>query len=430
MSSSATTRADRVLFGLFALFLFGSTFSIALAQSSLGLALAVFLVITIRRRENPFGGQLRPLYIVIGLYMLWVIVSSLLGPTPGESVVMEREDWLFFIIPITVYLLQNEKYRRWLPRVLAAGVIVMAAYGIVQHFTGFSWPDEGTPPRALGGGYFAEGTFTHHLTYGNYFAMASCFALAYGVLASRQRLWSWRGVIIAAALVGLAATVFSYARMALAALPVTLLFLAALKGRRYFVAAVAVVLLGGVGAFLWVPGVAGSYRAALDKDLAGENQASRIFIWKKSLAIVGEHPVTGVGLGNFWKAYQEQNDPERGENRVWPHAHNDVISVAAVAGIPGAVFFVAIWVIVFVYFGKGWRKLRGYPGERALVGAAMTGSVIFALCSITEAAFADEETRQLLMFVWGTGLAWVRYSEKLHSIDAVDGSIEQYAESR
>ncbi|HOD66182.1 MAG TPA: O-antigen ligase family protein [candidate division Zixibacteria bacterium] len=407
MSAPATTLADRVLFGLFALFLLSSSFSIALAQSSLGLALAVYIGILAVRRENPFGGALRPVYLAIGLYVLWVLISALAGPTPGRSVLREREDWLFLIIPIAVHLVRIEPFRRRLVRTLAIAVLLMGAYGVVQHFTGLNWPHATPPLKALEGGYIVQGSFAHRLTYGNYFAVASIFVLACGILAAGRETGVWRRFLFLAAFVGLAATVLSYARMALAGLPLALLFLAALKGRRWLAAAAGAVAIGAVAVYLWVPGVAGGFRAALDRDLTGENQASRTYIWEKSLAIVAENPITGVGLGNFYEAYARQNDSLRGENRVWPHAHNDVLNVAAVAGIPGALLFVAMWVIVFWYLRRGWQRFRGDPAYRALIGAAMAASVMFALCSLSEAAFADEEPRQLLMGVWGMGLGWV-----------------------
>ena len=404
MSESRVTSGDRALFVFFALFLFTSTFSIAISQICLGCAGIVFVGLVVARRYNPFRGGLRWFYLAAGAYIAWMVLSSQLGATPGRSVVMVKEDWLFLIVPIGVYLFRHRQYRRQLPLVLGAGVLVMASYGIVQHFTGLHWPNESPPPEALAGGYFAEGTFAHHLTYGNYFAVATCFVLAYALLGRGTDRFRERVVLMVAALLGLAATVLSYARTAVAALPVTLLLLSALKGKKWFGAALMAVVVGGIAAFLFVPGVAGSYEAALNRDFAGESQAARMFIWKKSLGIVGEHPVFGVGQGNFPEAYSRQNDPDRGENRTWPHAHNDLLNIAALAGIPGALLFVGLWVSVLYYFVRGWRRLRGRPVDRALIGAAMTGALIFALCSVTEAAFADEEVRQLLMFVWAAGL--------------------------
>jgi hypothetical protein len=43
--------------------------------------------------------------------------------------------------------------------------------------------------------------------------------------------------------------------------------------------------------------------------------------------------------------------------------------------------------------------------------ASLLGSAAFAVTSLFEATFADEEVRQLLMFVWALGLASV-YQER------------------
>ena len=112
----------------------------------------------------------------------------------------------------------------------------------------------------------------------------------------------------------------------------------------------------------------------------------------------------GTGQGNYPAAYAALNDSTRGETRVWPHAHNDLLNITALSGIPGGLIFIAIWAALFRLLAVAWRNLREHPHEQALVGAALTGSVVFVLCSLTEAAFADEEVRQLLMFVWAAGL--------------------------
>ena len=231
----AGTYATKALFVTFVLFLLTSTFSIAASQSALGISIFLFLLVLIFKRHHPLSARVGIFYGAIIAYVIWIGVTSLVGHTPLKSVLMGKEDWLFLTIPTALYLLSIERYRHRLVAVLAFAVTVMALYGIVQHFTGLHLPGKPPPPPVLSGGYFAEGTFAHHLTYGNYFALASFFLLGYAAL-DRNRPWrSLRGLIAAAALLGLAATVLSYARMAIAAIIPTLIFLAALRGRRWLV---------------------------------------------------------------------------------------------------------------------------------------------------------------------------------------------------
>jgi hypothetical protein len=99
------------------------------------------------------------------------------------------------------------------------------------------------------------------------------------------------------------------------------------------------------------------------------------------------------------------------------HAHNDIFNIAAIAGIPGAIFFVGIWLTLFVYLVRMRRKyLRAQIHNPAawerlrFCTASLLGSAVFFVSALTEATFADEEVRQLLMFVWAAGL-WTTYKQ-------------------
>ena len=54
MSNKRLKFLNDVLFFFYGLFIFGSTFSIALAQLSLGFALVLFIIIAITVQHNPF----------------------------------------------------------------------------------------------------------------------------------------------------------------------------------------------------------------------------------------------------------------------------------------------------------------------------------------------------------------------------------------
>ncbi len=406
MMAASDSVLDRILIWLFASFLLASTFSIALSQLLLGLSILVWLVIVARDRINPFGGELKPVYLAVGAFFLWMFISPLFGETPWQSFVIAKEHWLFLAIPVGVHVFARPENRRPLILMLSLGLVVMSIYGTIQYFTGLHWPRPKPPTATPGGWFFIEGTFTHHLTYGNYFAMAGCFVLGWGLLGERQAEYnSGARYGVAAGLLALGATVLSLARTASAALLPGVLLLAMLKGRRWFVWMVAVVVVVSTATLLLVPSIAGRYELALRKDFAGESEAARVHIWEKSLEIVKENPVFGVGHGNFREAYKLQNDPNLGESRHWPHAHNDFVSVAAVTGIPGFVLFVQMWLLVGWAFVRGWRRFLDRPDDRRLIGAAMVGSLVFLLCSLTEATFDDEEVRVFLMVVWAAGLA-------------------------
>ena len=165
----------KALLGFYALFIFSSAFSIALSQSALGLALFLFLINIIRDRHQPFIKEFKWFYIFIGLYIFWLLLTSAIAERPLASMKGTLEEWLFFIIPVGIYLFQKDKYRRWLLGAFAAGVFLTGTYGIIQHFTGQHWFKSYALSTLADGTTRVSGNFSHPLTFGNYLAVASLF---------------------------------------------------------------------------------------------------------------------------------------------------------------------------------------------------------------------------------------------------------------
>lgn len=395
-------------FVFYLLYAVSSTFSIALAQITLGLSLAGFLLFLSTGPSNPFAGAFRWFYIFITGFIGWLVVSALMGPSPMGSVMAVKEEWLFLAIPIGIYLCARDNFRRYLVTAFAVGVAILGAYGIFQHFVGIDLFRVKPLIPAPDFGYLARGTFPHMLTYGNYYAVASLFLLVLG-LAGEKEFSNRRRILfsIAGVLAG-TAVLLSYSRGSILALMVGLLFGCLIRGRKYWPYAIGLVVLA-VGSVALVPGLADRLERSLRRELAIENKMGRPFIWKNSLRLVAENPVFGVGLGNFQKEYAEDLPDDVRPRMKHVHAHCDLLNIAASGGIPALLFYLGFW---FVILSKFWNGRRGPPGDsplRCYQSAALTASVVFLVASVTEATFADEEVRQMLMFVWAVGLgAWYK----------------------
>lgn len=416
MSAIYSRQLDHVLFGLYALFVFASTFSIALTQMALGLSLAVFIAVVIRDRFNPFAGKLRLLYAALAVYVAWMILASVAGENAGRSLWVVRDAWLFGALPIGVYLFQNADYRRWMLTFFAAGVVLISLYGIFQAVTGInlfkSVPLNASPDW----GFAARGNFPHVLTYGNYVATAGAFLLAYGAAMERRRSGASKSLFLIAGLVAAAATLLSYSRGPIGALLLAVVVAGVLLGRRAALITVVTLVAGAVTAALVMPGLVARYTGeATSRDMGGKYEGGRVFIWNKCRDIIQEHPVFGVGPANFESAYEQQLRADLGETRRQGHAHNDLIHAAVVSGLPGALLFAAMWLVVLGYLWVGWRR-GGVAPSREYAFAAFIGSLAFALSSVTEASFWDEEVREMLMFVWAAGL-WPLYNVRRGSCE-------------
>jgi len=404
MTAAKKDWLDNLIFYFFSLFLFSSTFSIALSQIGLGLALIVFLTLAISRKKNFFEKELKYFYLAVGVYLLWNVIAALAGGTPFKSLIMLKEEWLFLAIPIAVHLMRQRIYSSALLMMLSAGMILVSIYAIVQHYTGWHWFRSWPLPIASDQTYYASGGFHHYLTFGNYFALAATFLLAYVLLQKEIVTKKLNLLFLSAAVLGLVSVVFSYSRMAVAALPLPILFIAYLKGRKWVYGGIVMVLIVTAVALIGIGELSLKFTDGLFHDISKSNQSSRLFIWDKTFSMIKDNPLFGVGHGNFETAYAQLLDSSKGETLNRPHAHNDVIDKAAVTGIPGAIAYLLIWVALFWHLHQGWHNSELNRSKRIFCGAAAVGSVAFFMTSLTESTFSDEEVRQLLMFVWAAGL--------------------------
>ena len=410
MASRSRKYLETALFLFFALFIFGSTFSIALSQMSLGVSLVLFLILVVTARYNPFVSSLKWFYLFAALYIFWMLLSALVGSTPLRSILIIKEEWLFCTIPIGIFLFDHRQYRHKLAAVFAAGIMLVSIYGIIQHFTGIHFFNATPPKAAPDFGYMVCGRFSHSLTFGNYYGTAALFLAGLALAGRRQLSRQMLLFLISSSLLSMIATVLSYSRGAIVGIAIGLVLLGLILGRRYMVYSLGTIAVAAVAILIIMPGLTTRFGGKTTKDLGGVYEGGRVFIWKNTLRMIQEAPVFGVGQGNFKAAYSSRLRADIPEKRKHAHAHNDLLNVAAISGIPGAIFFSGMWLAAVGYFWKGWRIRRKMEPNGTFALAALVGSIVFFITSLFEATFADEEVRQMLMFVWATGL-WLWYKD-------------------
>ncbi len=419
MTSAASEKMVSVMAILFAVFVVGSTFSIALAQTALGGALLLFLIVSVATKYSPVAGQLRWFYYSVGLFLAWLIIAASVGQQPGRALAMLREEWLWSAVPIGILLLQNGRYRERLITAFAVAIAVVSIYGVIQHLTGLDLLHDSSLAPAEGYGWRVRGNFGGRLTFGNYYGTAAMFLLGYGLVQGEKWSRNRRTLIVAAAVLAMIVATLSYSRGVAIGLAATLLLAGLLLGRKHFLALLSVVVVAVIIISLTMPGLAGRFGQVATRDIDTQYAGGRVFIWTNSLKIVAENPIFGVGTGNFQDAYAARLDPDVPAFRAHTHAHNDLLNIAATSGLPAAVFYGLIWLVVVRLSWQGWRqRLTEFAGSGSYFLAALLGSALFWVASMTEATFADEEVRQLLMFVWAIGLApWYKGGSKVTGTD-------------
>jgi O-antigen ligase len=86
----------------------------------------------------------------------------------------------------------------------------------------------------------------------------------------------------------------------------------------------------------------------------------RIHIWTRTLVMIRDAPVLGVGLGNFREVFESKYNPEvGGDGTRGVHAHNLWLQQFAELGVAGGIAYAVLW---FHVAWIGWRQVRRRPG--------------------------------------------------------------------
>ena len=392
----------RVVFWFFLAFVFSSAFSIALSQLALGICAALFVVLAARERFAAFGRGLKWFWVAMGVYIGWLVLVCLLQDEPLRSLDHIREEWLFVLVPVGFYLVRGRENLERVVVALSLGLLLVSVAGLLMLAAGvqYDWATGLVPPETTAR---IRGNFAHPLTFGNYAALASAFLLTWSIIGGVGSSRWIAGLAMAGAGSGVVAMLLCGSRgpvLGFVAGMVGLLFF--LSGRRRGWSLVTILLVVVVVAS--VPSLRNRFSTELAWHFNPDWPGGRLFIWGRSLEMIRDEPLFGIGPGNFPKAYRSRLGSEIGSRFRYGHAHNDFLQVAARSGIPGALAFGFLWWSILRYIWIRCGRSKGdSPGQSAAV-AALLGSLVFLAGSMTEATFADEEVRALLMLTWAIGL--------------------------
>jgi O-antigen ligase len=85
----------------------------------------------------------------------------------------------------------------------------------------------------------------------------------------------------------------------------------------------------------------------------------RVRLWTRTLRMIADHPIAGVGLGNFRQVFETTYNPEVNEDgRRGVHAHNLWLQQYAEIGLIGGTAYLVLWIAVF---RRAWKGARAAP---------------------------------------------------------------------
>jgi putative inorganic carbon (HCO3(-)) transporter len=337
--------------------------------------------------EGPARWLPRILAAVVVLYALQTLYS--------EDFSKGLQNVCFFLVPFTVAyaLLSNVTWdRRLLTLVLWVVGIEAAVFvliGTVEYATrGLFWNDQVIRSNEFHTYFRVNSIFWDPNVYGRYLALVVVVATAAMLWVKERRQFALLTVLIGVLWFGLAQT---FSQSSFIALLAGLAVLAAIRwSPRWTLAAVVV---GVIGAVLVVILVGGSGKLTADRlnvDLSGRGN-----LVSGGVDLFGERPIQGYGSGSFQQAYRDHR-----QNKDVPVtvSHTEPVTVAAEQGLIGLVAYVALIVVALLTMTTG---IRAGPAARAAVLAAFVALLVHTLAY---AGFFEDPITWVLLAV-GASLA-------------------------
>ena len=116
--------------------------------------------------------------------------------------------------------------------------------------------------------------------------------------------------------------------------------------------------------------------------------------------MIKEHPLIGVGLGNFRYVYPKYMLP--GAKEYFLHAHNIFLQIAVEMGIPG--LFVFLW-LLFLFFKDAFTN-KGKDEYIRIVRVGLSAGIIAILItSFFHDVFHSRQIATLTWYIIGMAIA-------------------------
>ena len=344
--------------------------SIAAAQILLTIAVASWLASHIVRSERL---EAPPFFWPLVAYAAMTLIAAGFSIDPEESFTDSKQLVLFMLVPITYDLARGARANTVLSIILTIGA-ASAFVGIVQYAV-LNFDGLGRRP---------QGTLSHWMTYSGTLMLVICAATARLLYGKSGRLWA--AFVMPALLVALSLTLTRGAWVGVA-LGVAVLFLS--KDFR-LLALIPVVAV--IGIVLAPQELIDRGKSIFDRnDLTSRD---RIAMLQAGVAMVKDHPLTGVGPDQVERVYPSYRvaDAVKPTN---PHLHNVPMQIAAERGLPALAVW--IWFVgsVTISLFRLLRKSR----HKSLAAAALGGVAAMLAAGLTEYNFGDSEFLMLLLVI-------------------------------
>ncbi len=386
---SKVKKIEKFLFYFLGAFAFTLPLSKAAGNIFLALSLIAFIFrIFYKRTDLDFKNYKK---IFGAILFLWcaIFISALTSSDVAYGVKKFFERYVLhmsIIFPVALIPFERKKILR-LAEIFFAGIFLSNLSVIIQALPRLSEP------------VWRFGGISSPMIQGSILAMfVPIYILFFLHLKNRKKFFALISVLIGIFALLLTGTRGAWLATAIV-VPIVILIYAEKKLKYFCAILISLSIVGGI--FLLTPAL--SNRAATITDLNMQANSERLLMWQSAWKMFTDHPIFGIGYGQYTNAYQNKYISPQAKERDLNHAHNNFIHILAEDGAVG--FFAFIMLI----FCLTKFCLLGFVREKNLAYLIFFSAFWgLLLHGFTEFNFETSMTGKILWLTFGLCLAFCR----------------------
>ena len=328
---------------VFMCFVLVSFVSIAAGNIFLGI-LALCFFIQLYKKKINFNQDYKGYFIAIGLFIISMLLSALFSGDIIYGLKRWADMWIWRFMPfvVVIFLLNNYFDAKKVMLTGFAGITLTSVYAVYQGLSSMSR---------------ANGFYGHPMTLGGWLCIFLPLLLIEFFERKLLGKYYWlAGLAFCICSAGLVFNATRGAWLAVAIVSAVLLIYYMFKNKRNL--AVSIIFVALISTVL-VNNPKFMYRLdTIDDFNKYQSNTERILIWQSAWNMFKDHPILGVGLGQYTENYQQKYISPQAKEPNLTHAHNNFMQMLAENGIVGFVGFLIMFGYIIFKNLIAWFKGR------------------------------------------------------------------------
>lgn len=370
---------EKLIYIILHLFALASFISIAVGNVFLGVAVLLFFI-CIYKKDAILDRKIKKYYYAIIVFVLTMLLSALFSGDIVYGLKRWADMWIWRLMPFIIITCCIKKEDSL--KILKASCLGISIGILCLIYQG------------MNGDGRAAGFFGYPMTFAGYL----CMYLPLFLIGYFDNLFGGRYKYIAGImfLAGLAALIYNGTRGAWIAVAITsgilLLYYMFRSKRNLIVGIVLIAVSGG----LLVNDVAFMHRMSTITNNKYQSNSERLLMWESAWNMFKDHPVFGVGLGQYKDNYQQKYISPKAKEPNLAHAHNNFMQMLAENGIVGFIGFITMFVCII---GHNVRMFLNSKNIYSLAICSVT--ITLLLQGLTEFNFGNSAVVKAYWLILG-----------------------------